>query len=208
MKVFIGLGNPGAKYEGTRHNAGFMFLDKFAKIPELSPSQSVYEFKNEDKFKSLILNIDHKGERLLLAKPQTYMNLSGQSARAIMDFYKVEASQFVIISDDIDLPLGYVRIRQEGSSGGQKGLQNIIDCLETDKFTRIRIGVNEIGGDRDQTVRKQDFEAIDFVLSRFTERELPLLDLAMNRTINYILPYIGSKTEIQAHTLEVTYDSL
>ncbi len=208
MKLIVGLGNPGKQYEGTRHNAGFYFLDQIICDDELMMDGECINFQKSDKFDSMIAETLYKGEKLILVKPQTYMNLSGQAVQKIMSFYKMDISDLIVISDDKDLPLGTARIRHEGSSGGQKGLQNIIDLLGDNSFLRIRIGINAIGGDADKPEPiMNNIDTADFVLSKFNQREKPVLKSMIEEIIKYIMPFLGSKTEIPAHTLEVKFDS-
>lgn len=208
MKLLVGLGNPGEKYAGTRHNAGFLFLDKLICEKELAPAGACLTFSNNEKFKSLEVLTEHKGEKFLLLKPQTFMNLSGEAVSKAMAYYKLDITDLIVISDDVDLPIGTVRVRQVGSSGGQKGLQNIIEQLGSDNFLRIRIGIRSIGGNPKETINLSEFDTADFVLSKFSKRELPLLDLAVEEAVKYMLPFLGSKSEIPAHTLEAGIDSV
>lgn len=204
MKIIVGLGNPGDKYKGTRHNAGFYFVDQLAANPEIAPAGESLRFNYEKKFEAEITKSMNDGEEIILVKPQTFMNLSGQAVQKIISFYKADISDLIVISDDIDIPLGYARIRHEGSSGGQKGLQNIIDLLGTDKLTRIRIGVAVYAGNVSEHDQLPRFDAVDFVLSKFTDRETELLDKIVGESIDYILPFIGKKDEqIPAHTIQV-----
>ena len=198
MKLIVGLGNPGKEYEGTRHNAGFMFLDKLACAKEICPDGICLNFKKEENSDALIAGSQLNGEKIILVKPQTFMNLSGNCVAMIMQYYKLTPEDLIVISDDIDLPVGVARIRHEGSSGGQKGLQNIIDVLGVDKFLRLRIGV----GLEDQT------DATDHVLGKFDKRELPLVGQTIDESINYLLLHLGQKHEIPAHTIEISVDSL
>lgn len=203
MKLIVGLGNPGKEYEGTRHNAGYLFVEALACEPELAPAGECILFHTEKKFEAMIAETSAKGEKIILVKPLTYMNLSGQAVQKIMQFYKIEPADLIVVSDDKDLPLGTVRIRKEGSSGGQKGLQNIIDSINLADFMRIRIGINFKDGDLDKLSLIQDkMETRDFVLSQFGPRDLPMVKTMISDTIAYILPYIGSKEEIPAHTLQ------
>lgn len=209
MKLIVGLGNPGKKYEGTRHNAGFYFADQIICDKRIAPVGECLNFQKSDKFEALIAETLHKGEKIIFVKPQTFMNLSGQAVQKIMSYYKADISDLVVVSDDKDLPLGTVRIRHEGSSGGQKGLQNIIDVLADNSFLRIRIGINAIGGDADlPEPQMSNINTADFVLSKFNPRELPIFKKSINETIDYVVPFLGSKTEIPAHTLNVQIDSL
>lgn len=134
MVIIVGLGNPGREYEKTRHNAGFMVIDKLADEAGISV--------NEKKHKAVVGKGIIAGEKVVLVKPQTYMNLSGESVREVIDFYKVdEKEDLIVISDDIDLDVGQLRIRGKGSAGGHNGLKNIIQHLGHQDFARVRVGV-------------------------------------------------------------------
>lgn len=135
MKLFVGLGNPGKKYEKTRHNAGFLALDAFAELAKVEIDKS--------DFKGHYTSFTFEGEKIYLLKPQTFMNLSGFSVISFMRFFKLEESELYVIYDDMDLAPGHIRIKEEGSSGGQKGMQNIIELLGTSQFKRIRIGIGK-----------------------------------------------------------------
>jgi PTH1 family peptidyl-tRNA hydrolase len=158
MKVVVGLGNPGSKYEATRHNVGFELIDRLARGGSGSTFSS--------KFEGQLAEIELDFRRVLLLKPQTFMNLSGRSVGQAVRFYKIPLEDLLVVCDDFSLPLGKLRLRTGGSDGGQKGLRSIADHLGTDQFPRLRIGI----GDREQT------EATDFVLSRFSRSERPLID--------------------------------
>lgn len=135
MKLIVGLGNPGKEYERTRHNAGFMAIDYLAKMMEIHFTQN--------QFQALLTTAMVKGEKVMLMKPQTYMNLSGEAVAAAARYYKIDSQDIVVLHDDLDLPVGKIRIRYQGSSGGQKGLKNIIDLLGTQDIKRIRIGIGK-----------------------------------------------------------------
>jgi len=202
MKLIVGLGNPGQKYAGTRHNAGFVFLDKLAENKALAPVDEELIFKIEKKFEAETAELSHKGEKFILAKPQTFMNLSGTAVNKLMQFYKINPPELIVISDDIDLPVGTIRVRPEGTSGGQRGLQNIIETLGSDKFLRIRIGVRPV----DENLNESDnpagpFDATELVLSKFSDRELGIVGKVIDDAINYILPYLGGKEEIPSHSI-------
>jgi PTH1 family peptidyl-tRNA hydrolase len=153
MKVIVGLGNPGLKYARTRHNIGFEVIDYLAAAPGSSPFR--------EKFEAFVAEQKEGDEAILLVKPLTFMNLSGRSVRAILDFYKLPVEQVLVICDDFNLPLGKLRIRAKGSHGGQNGLRNIQEQLGTDAYSRLRIGVGQpVPG-----------EAVDFVLSTFKPGE-------------------------------------
>ncbi|QDU23470.1 aminoacyl-tRNA hydrolase [Urbifossiella limnaea] len=153
MKLIVGLGNPGPKYAGTRHNVGFDVIDYLAAAPGTSPFR--------EKFEAFVAERQEGGEAVLLVKPLTFMNLSGRSVRAVLDFYKLTVEQLLVVCDDFNLPLGKLRVRAKGSHGGQNGLRNIQDQLGTDGYARLRIGVGQ----------PAEGEAVDFVLSRFKPAE-------------------------------------
>ena len=155
MFLIAGLGNPGKKYEMTRHNIGFEVIDYISKE---------YGIKvNKIKHKALLGEGILQGERVLLAKPQTFMNLSGESIREICEYYKLLPEQIIIIYDDIALPAGSVRIRAKGSAGGHNGMKSIIYQLQTDEFMRLRIGVG--------APQHEDYDLKDYVLGRFGKEE-------------------------------------
>ncbi len=135
MKLIVGLGNPGREYEHTRHNAGFETMDEIAKNVSASITQK--------KFKALVDKVNIHGESVLLMKPQTYMNNSGEALRAAMDFYHIEAKDLIVIYDDLDLPVGKLRLRQKGSAGGHNGIKSIIAHIKTQEFDRIRVGIDK-----------------------------------------------------------------
>lgn len=161
MKLIIGLGNPGKEYEKTRHNAGFMALDLIA--------QELHVEANQNKFKGLYAKTNVGRNGVILLKPQTYMNLSGESVREVMEYFKIPKEDILVIYDDMDLPVGKIRLRQKGSAGGQKGVKNIIQHLGTQEFNRIRVGIGK--DDRIPTVdyvlgkvRKEDMQAYNEAL--------------------------------------------
>lgn len=202
MKIIVGLGNPGKEYEGTRHNAGFMFLDKLLIDPEINSVGEELKFKNEPKFKAEVSEAKLNGERLILVKPQTFMNLSGQAVQKILNFYKADLSYLIVISDDIDLPVGILRIRHEGSSGGQKGLQNIIDTVGDNGFTRFRIGTLE-GNDK-----IQQSEVNNYVLGKIGKRAIPVINDIISLGVEYLIEHLKDGKEIPAHTLEIVDSGL
>ena len=153
MKIVVGLGNPGAKYSGTRHNVGFDAIDYLAAAPGVGPFRSA--------FQAQVAEVTEAGEKVLLVKPETFMNLSGRAVRALLDFYKLTPADVLVVCDDFNLPLGKLRVRASGSHGGQNGLRNIQESLGTDAYLRMRIGVGQPGPG----------EAVDFVLSRFKPGE-------------------------------------
>ena len=163
MYIIVGLGNPGKKYELTRHNMGFLALDLLA---------DKYGIKVDRlKFKALTGEGRIEGKKVLLVKPQTYMNLSGESVREVMNFYKEPIENLIVIYDDIDIPEGTLRIRTKGSAGTHNGMRNIVYLLGDDNFPRIRVG---IGGER-----KMDL--VNYVTGRVTEDEADSLWSALNK---------------------------
>ncbi len=200
MKLVVGLGNPGKKYEGTRHNAGFRFVDKLICHKDLAPAGECATFSENKKFKADIAEVTRKGEKIILVKPQTYMNLSGESVSMIMSYFNISVDDLIIVSDDVDLPVGQARIRHDGSSGGQKGLQNIIDTLGTADFVRVRIGVQS------KLERSNQIDTADFVLSKFSKQEVGTVDELIELTIGHILPSIEKNEKIPAHTISLNHE--
>lgn len=135
MKMIVGLGNPGKQYENTRHNIGFMVLDRLADSYGVSWNQ-------ETKFQAKVASAMVDGEKILLVKPMTYMNESGQAVEKMSQYYKIDPDNMLIIYDDLDLPTGKLRLRQSGSAGGHNGIKSIISHLGTSKFKRIRTGID------------------------------------------------------------------
>lgn len=165
--LIVGLGNPGAKYDGTRHNAGFRALDHYCKVS----GQNIDRMK----FKALVGEGQFGGARTLFMKPQTFMNLSGEAVRDAAAFYKLDPSHIIVLSDDISLDVGRIRVRGKGSAGGQNGLKNIIYHLNTDQFPRVKIGVG--------AKPHPDYDLADWVLSRFTNDEQEAIDSAAARAM-------------------------
>lgn len=154
MKIIVGLGNPGKQYQGTRHNVGFDLLHELGKRHSAPRATT--------KFEAEIRDVQILGERILLVAPQTYMNLSGNSVQKVLAFYKVPADDLLVAADDFSIPLERIRLRKSGSSGGQKGLQSIIQQLGTQEFPRLRLGIGPVPSGR---------SAPDFVLAKFTREE-------------------------------------
>lgn len=171
MKIIVGFGNPGSKYNLTRHNLGFLALDFYAKVHNLS-------FKPEPKFKAEIV----KDGDILFVKPQTFYNDVGVSLRAIMDFYKLTPQDFLLICDDFNLPFGQVRFRERGSAGGNNGLKSAIAHFGTEDFPRLRLGT----GDDDLRHRIGD---VDFVLTRFTKIEHENLPSVLMNVADFVAKY-------------------
>ena len=163
MFIIAGLGNPTREYEGTRHNVGFDVIDRLAARYNIDVDVK--------KHRALIGKGMIAGQKVILAKPQTYMNLSGESIRSILDYYKVDPeTELIVIYDDISLDVGKLRIRAKGSAGGHNGIKNIIAQLGSDKFKRIRVGVGE---------KPKNWDLADYVLSPFSKEERTQVDEAI-----------------------------
>jgi len=165
MKLIVGLGNPGGEYESTRHNIGFMVVEKLAH--ELT--MGTVTWKEDEKHKALLYK---KGD-IIFAKPLTFMNNSGIPVQSIMNFYKLSVSDLWVVHDDIDLPLGKIRIRENGGTGGHHGIESVVAALKTDAFVRFRLGIGR-GKDTPPGVREKNLHhrsVIQYVLSRFTRHE-------------------------------------
>lgn len=163
--LIVGLGNPGKQYQNTRHNAGFMAVDALARA-----LNAYFEPWRGDL--ALAAKTEAEGKTIYLLKPQTFMNLSGQAVSAFANFYKIPPSAVLVIFDDMSLPLGSIRLRKDGSAGGQNGMQNIIELAGTQNIARLRIGIGP---------RPAYFEGKDFVLSKFSAQEQEVLSSALQK---------------------------
>src|SRR5438876_4110806 len=164
LYLIVGLGNPGAEYARTRHNAGFLVVERLAERWQAS-------WNYEKKFNARLARAQFKGRRLLLCQPQTYMNSSGQTVGALMTFYQLPLTRLLVVVDDADLPLGTIRLRPGGSSGGHHGLESIEQHLGSREYARLRIGIGRQDGQRQIT---------GHVLGRFSSTETPLLDKVLS----------------------------
>lgn len=169
MKLIVGLGNPGREYEKTRHNAGFLTLDRIAE------KLNVQLDKNKCKANYGIYR--YNDEKIILAKPQTYMNLSGESVSSLMKFYNIDVKDLIVIHDDLDLPLGKLRIRYQGSCGGQNGMRNIINLLGTSSINRIRIGISN-----DKTI-----DTKDYVLGKISKEDFVILNKVIDKAAEAVI---------------------
>ena len=167
MYLIVGLGNPGKKYEHTRHNMGFEVIDLLSDLSRIDVDKDV--------FNGLLGRGKIFDKDVMLFKPTTYMNLSGNAVREVVNYFKIEIENIIVVCDDMALKPGTIRLRSKGSSGGQKGLQNIIDNLGTEDFKRIRIGIGE-----------PEFDAIDYVLGKPLKEEMPLIEEAINNAVEAI----------------------
>jgi peptidyl-tRNA hydrolase, PTH1 family len=170
MKLVVGLGNPGRRYEGTRHNIGFIAVGQLARKFATSGVKS--------KFQGEAAEADLEGQRALLLTPSTYMNLSGASVLAARDFYKIATEDLLVVCDDMNLPPGRLRIRPGGSSGGQKGLEDIIRRLGTEDFARLRIGIGP---------PPPGWQGADYVLGKFSKEDIPVMEQAVARAVEAVV---------------------
>jgi PTH1 family peptidyl-tRNA hydrolase len=171
--LIAGLGNPGRKFEHNRHNVGFMLLNRL--------SLKFGEPFGQVESKALVAKTIYQGDRVILIKPQTYMNNSGSAVNSLVNFYKIPLANLLVAYDDVDLPLGTLRLRPSGGSAGQKGMQSIIERMGTDQFPRLRIGTGRPPG---------KMEASDYVLEDFPIRESDLLSETLDRGVEAVLTYL------------------
>lgn len=175
MYIIAGLGNPGSQYADTRHNAGFKTIDALMKKYGIT--------LNEKKHKAEYGKGIIEGEKVILVKPQTYMNLSGDSLRELVDYYKVDAeTELIVIYDDISLAPGFLRIRKKGSAGGHNGIKSIIANLGSDVFPRVKVGVGE---------KPKGYDLADYVLGRFSKDEMQVMDEAFARAASAVASIIA-----------------
>ncbi|ERJ12461.1 aminoacyl-tRNA hydrolase [Haloplasma contractile] len=156
MKIIVGLGNPGKKYKDTRHNVGFMVLDEYTRRNNLV-------FEHKSKYKAECVQTLINNEKVILLKPLTYMNLSGESVKILKDYYNVDDQDILIIYDDLDLSCGKIRFKQKGSSGGHNGIKSIINCINSKTFHRLKIGIE----------RSEVIPVVNYVLGKFTKEQRP-----------------------------------
>ncbi|WP_294393890.1 aminoacyl-tRNA hydrolase [uncultured Clostridium sp.] len=173
MFLIVGLGNPGSQYEDTRHNIGFKVVDNIAKEYNIEI--------NRQKFKGMCGEGFINGEKVILLKPSTYMNLSGESIREVVDFYKLSNEDLVVIYDDISLDVGRLRIREKGSAGGHNGIKSIIAHLGTDIFPRIKVGVGQ-----------PNVDLVNYVLGKFTKEEMEVLSESIDASTKAVREMLSS----------------
>lgn len=177
--LIVGFGNPGRQYKCNRHNVGFMFVDSLAK--RLGTTFSRMESK------ALVTKTTYLDKRLILAKPQTYMNLSGQSVASLVKFYKIPLENLLIAYDDVDLPLGTIRLRPMGGSAGQKGMRSTIERLGTEEFPRLRLGIDRPPG---------TMQAADYVLQDFSKDEIEIVNHVIDRATNATLLFVTEGLDV------------
>ncbi len=176
MKVVVGLGNPGKRYDGTRHNVGFAVLDSLALSPRAGRFQS--------RFQARVCELIEDAGKILLVEPETFMNLSGRCVREVVDFYQLPLTDLLVVCDDINLPLGKLRVRAKGTHGGHNGLRDIQNHLGTTEYARLRLGVDSPRDD-----------AIDHVLGRFSAAERPVIDDAILLAAQAVLVWASQGVE-------------
>jgi len=181
MKLIIGLGNSGKKYQRTWHNIGFLTIDALAE------NLNITKFKRSLQFQAEMAETVIDDEKIILAKPTTFMNLSGRAVQNLMSFYKLSVKDLIVIQDDIDLPLGKMRIVQKSSAGGHNGIKSIIEILKTDDFCRIKIGV--------ASEKKTLMDAADYVLINFTDQEAKTINKQTALATEAILDIIKTSPE-------------
>src|SRR5512143_3464283 len=171
--LLIGLGNPGREYKDTRHNFGFMLIDRIA-VRLNARGMKVQS-------KAIVMNTTHEDRKLILAKPQTFMNLSGQSVQGLLHFYKIPLTNFMVLSDDLDIPFGTIRIRAAGGPGGQRGMWSIIENLGTKEFPRLRLGIGPPPG---------RMEPADYVLQNFSKDEQQTLSEVLDHAAQAVFAFV------------------
>jgi len=171
--LLVGLGNPGREYRETRHNIGFLLMDRLA--------VNLHARFTRLQSKALVASTTYQEQKIILAKPQTFMNLSGQSVQGLIHFYKLPLTNILIAHDDLDLPPGTIRIRPDGGSAGQKGMSSILERLGTDEFPRLRLGVGRPPG---------QMQAPDYVLQDFSNGERILISETLNRAMEAALTFV------------------
>ena len=177
--LIVGLGNPGAEYAGTRHNSGFLLVEKLA-------ARWKADWSNERKFRARLARSQQGDRRILLCQPQTFMNLSGETVGALKDFYQAPLKRLLIAVDDADLPLGEIRLRARGSSGGHHGLESIEQRLASREFARLRLGIGRGEGEREIT---------NYVLARFNAAETALLEKVLVRAADQVECWLADGME-------------
>ncbi|MBT5020065.1 MAG: aminoacyl-tRNA hydrolase [Planctomicrobium sp.] len=187
MKIVVGLGNPGKKYQGTRHNIGFDVLVGLAERFSAGSWRSSFEAE--------VTEIQVGSEKVLLLAPQTFMNLSGRSVRAVVNFYKLPIKDLLLVHDDINLPTGRLRLRGSGSAGGQKGLQNTIDQLGTSDFARLRIGVDR---------PSENVSVVNHVLQTFTKAERIIIEECVGRAASAVECWVNEGVNQAMNTFNQT----
>ena len=175
--MIVGLGNPGKEYELTRHNVGFMVVDSCAKTYHID--------KFKEKFNGLYTKIYHNGEYFILLKPLSYMNLSGTVVKRFATFYKIKPEDILVVHDDLDLPVGKIKIKSKGSSGGHNGIKNIIENLNTELFPRLKIGIS----------KNNNIDTIDYVIGKFNNTDIKVINKLIEITPSIIDDFLDNNID-------------
>lgn len=183
MPVIVGLGNPGSKYAGTRHNIGFDFLDRFSKTVSIRVGPGKGPFYLGTGF--------YRRHKLILVKPTTYMNLSGDAVQQVLHYYKIDPEECLVCYDDLDIAIGRIRLRPGGSAGGHNGIKDIIHKLGTDTFPRLRIGIGN---------NYSKGQQVNYVLSQFSSEEKKIIDQTLDTAVDAVLRFVtdGINTAMNA----------
>ena len=173
MKLIVGLGNPGKEYENTRHNIGFMSVDKIIHEKNLT---------EKEKFNGKYYEYNINNEKIIILKPQNYINLSGKVINKFVNYFKIDINDILIIHDDLDLPVGKIKLRMSGGSGGHNGLKDIENCLKTKNYKRVKVGISN----------NKNIDTKDYVLGRFNSEDKKIIDNSINTISNIIndFPYL------------------
>ena len=178
MYLIVGLGNPESDYSKTRHNMGFNVINKLSEKYDIEV--------NKSKFKGLIGNGLINGEKVILLKPQTYMNLSGESIIEIMNFYKINNNELIVIYDDIDINTGNIRIRKNGSAGSHNGMKSVVNCINTEQFCRVRVGIGK---------PKEHIDMITHVIGHISDEELEELEKGIELAENAVIEIVKNNID-------------
>ena len=179
MLLIVGLGNPGKEYENTRHNIGFMILDQFAKKNNVNIDSK--------KFNGLYTEVLVNNKKVILLKPQSFMNLSGEVVKKFVDYFKIDIDDVLVINDDLDIEIGKYKLKKSGSSGGHNGLKNIENHLQTNNYKRLKVGIS----------KEKNIDTKDYVLGKFNKQELEILNSVIQTSENILTDYF-----------EMTFDNL
>lgn len=183
MKMIVGLGNPGKEYENTRHNIGFMVIDHYAKSKNVN-------FK--EKFNGMYAKIAYQNETVILLKPLSYMNLSGTIVKKYLNYYNIDYQDILIIQDDLDMPVGKIKLKYKGSCGGHNGIRNIIDNLKTEEFKRFKIGID----------KDNDISTKDYVLGKFSQEDMEKI----NKILSFSNEILDSFVNIEFEKIMSKYN--
>ncbi len=195
--LILGLGNPGDKYNKTRHNIGFEIVNEIKKELQEKLSQPEVDFSFEKKMKSEVAIFKNGNKKIILAKPQTFMNLSGEAAKEIADFHKVETENILVIHDDLDLPLGKIRFSKDSGPAGHNGVKSIIQELGTQDFSRLRFGVSPDDSENEEKIRNQ-IPTEKFVLQKFGENEMETVEAQTKKASQATLFFLENDFEKSA----------